>query len=98
MVIYVNELTKSASTYEDGDLIFKRILPNVLAGEGIIVDFSGISSVPSAFVNGAFVRLLEHVSFEQVKRTLSFANSSRQINRLIRSRFEFASREGLEGA
>ncbi|MNY30357.1 hypothetical protein D3C86_1644630 [compost metagenome] len=64
-------------------------MPAVLAGEKVVVDFSGITSVPSAFVNSAFIRLLEHVTFRQVRDTLSFVQSTRQINQLIRSRFDF---------
>lgn len=89
MVVKIIDLVKSASSYEDGEVIFRRILPAVQAGEPVIVDFTGISSVPSAFVNSAFIRLLEHVPFEQVKKTLSFTQSTRQINQLIRSRFHF---------
>ncbi|WP_349743631.1 STAS-like domain-containing protein [Roseateles cavernae] len=89
MVVKVSELTPAASSYEDGDVIFRLLIEPVQKGEKVIVDFTGITSVPSAFVNGAFVRLLEHVSFDQVRRTLNFVQSTRQINDLIRSRFEF---------
>ena len=94
MVVTVAKHVKSASSYEDGDVIFRLILPLVQAGEKVVVDFSGITSVPSAFVNAAFVRLLEHVTFNQVRNTLSFTQSTRQINQLIRSRFEFVSKHG----
>ena len=89
MEVKVAERVRNASSYEDGEVIFRLILPAIEAGEEVVVDFSGITSVPSAFVNSAFVRLLEHVSFAQVKRTLSFVQSTRQINQLIRSRFDF---------
>lgn len=89
MVIKIVDYIKSASSYEDGEVIFRLILPAVQAGEKVVIDFSGITSVPSAFVNSAFIQLLEHVSFSQVKSTLSFMQSTRQINQLIRSRFEF---------
>jgi hypothetical protein len=94
MVVVVSSHVRNASSYEDGEVVFRVILPLVKAGEKVVVDFSGISSVPSAFVNAAFVRLLEHVSFDQVKRTLSFTQSTRQINQLIRSRFEFVAQHG----
>lgn len=89
MEMKVAERVRNASSYEDGEVIFRLILPAVQAGEKVVVDFSGITSVPSAFVNSAFVQLLEHVSFNQVKRTLSFVQSTRQINQLIKSRFDF---------
>lgn len=100
MVVKVAEHIRSASSYEDGEVIFRLILPAVQAGEEVLVDFSGITSVPSAFVNSAFIRLLEHVPFSQVKSTLAFTQSTRQINQLIRSRFEFVaqSKSGLPPA
>ena len=49
----------------------------------------------AAFVNAAFLRLLEHVPFSQVKSTLSFTQSTRQINQLIKSRFEFVSQQDI---
>jgi hypothetical protein len=94
MVVKVLEHVRSASSYDDGEVIFKLILPLVKSGERVVVDFSGVTSVPSAFVNSAFIRLLEHVPFSQVKATLSFTQSTRQINQLIRSRFDFVASHG----
>lgn len=93
MVVKVIEHVATASSYDDGDVIFWLLLEPVLAGQKTEVDFSGITSVPSAFVNSAFVRLLEHVSFDQVRSSLTFVQSTRQINDLIRSRFEFVAQE-----
>jgi STAS-like domain of unknown function (DUF4325) len=89
MAIRILEHIQSASTYEDGAVIFKLVLPKVVAREKVVVDFSGVSTVPSAFVNSAFIQLLEHVPFDQVRATLSFTGTTRQINDLIRSRFRF---------
>lgn len=93
MVIKVAEHVKTASSYADGEVIFRLLVEPVRQGKNVTVDFSGITSVPSAFVNSAFVRLLEHVTFEQVRSTLTFIHSTRQINDLIRSRFEFVAHE-----
>ncbi|CAZ87328.1 hypothetical protein THI_3664 [Thiomonas arsenitoxydans] len=84
---------RTASSYEDGDVIFRLILPPVMEGQRVEVDFTGITSVPSAFVNAAFVRLLEQVSLERAREVLTFVQSTRQINELIRSRFEFVEQE-----
>lgn len=91
MVIKILEHIKNASTYEEGEIIFRIILPLIQSGNQVEVDFTGITSIPSAFVNSAFIRLLEHVSFSQVRSSLHFTNSTRQINQLIRSRFDFVS-------
>jgi hypothetical protein len=71
MVIKIKEVVSSYSTYEDGEVVFKLIMPRIVKGESVTVDFSGVPSVPSAFVNAAFVRLLEHVSFERVRECLN---------------------------
>lgn len=92
MAIAIKDHIESASSYSDGEVIFRLLLDPICEGKGVVVDFSGITSVPSAFVNSAFIRLLEHVSFEQVRSTLTFINSTRQINELIRSRFDFVAK------
>lgn len=91
MVITVMEHVLSASSYDEGEVIFRLLLDPIRKGQAVSVDFTGITSIPSAFVNSAFVRLLEHVPFEQVRSRLTFTHSTRQINELIRSRFEFVS-------
>lgn len=91
MDIKVIEHVASASSYDDGEKIFKLLLDPIRDGQKVVVNFSGITSIPSAFVNSAFVRLLEFVPFEQVRGNLTFAQSTRQINELIKSRFEFVS-------
>lgn len=89
MVIKILDHTKTASSYADGEVVYRLILPRLLAGEKVEVDFTGITSTPSAFVNAAFIRLLEDTSFDCIKANLSFTNSTRQINQLILSRFKF---------
>lgn len=89
MVIRVLDHTINPSSYKDGEVIFTLINEMFKQDQQVVVDFSGVTSIPSAFVNSAFIRLLENFSFEQVKRNLSFIHSTRQINQLIKSRFEF---------
>ncbi len=92
MVIRVLDHIRSASTYEDGEVIFRLLQPEISAGRTVEVDFSGVLSVPSAFVNAAFVQLLEAFDVEHVKRSLRFLRSTKQINDLIKARFEFVAR------
>lgn len=93
MVIRVLDHTINPSSYKDGEVIFTLISDLIKQDQQVVVDFSGLTSIPSAFVNSAFIRLLEHFSFEQVKRNLSFINSTRQINQLIKSRFDFVTKK-----
>lgn len=89
MVIVIKDYVKTTYSYEDGLVIFQLILYAIRQNEQVQVDFRDISSIPSSFVNSAFVQLLEKISFDQVRENLTFINSTKQINELIRSRFRF---------
>lgn len=91
MVIRILDHVQTASTYDDGEVIFHLLKDELERGQDASLSFDGIRSVPSAFVNSALVRLLEVLPFEQVKSHLRIEDSTRSINELVRSRFEFAS-------
>ena len=91
MVIRIIDHVASFSTYDDGDVIFNLIAPSILKGEDVTVSFEGISAVPSAFVNASLVRLAELVPVSSVRSHLRIEHSTRQINDLIKRRFEFLS-------
>lgn len=89
VTVRVADHVAQASTYDDGQVIYELIAPRILMGEQVCVSFAGIHAVPSAFVNAAFIRLLEIVPFEQVQRTLRITDSTKFINDLVRQRFAF---------
>lgn len=91
MVIRIIDFTPRPSTYEDGELIYAQICEVIEKNETVEISFEGVPSVPSAFVNSAFIRLLEKHPFELIRSKLKIVNSTKFINDLIRSRFEFAS-------
>lgn len=93
VVIKILDLVNQASTYEDGDILFNKINQSFNDGEAVTVSFSGIHAVPSAFVNSAFVRLLENFDFEFIKRNLKFIETTKFINELIKDRFYFSSKQ-----
>jgi STAS-like domain of unknown function (DUF4325) len=95
MVIRVLDHVKSASSYEDGEVIFRLVLNEINRDKEVQVNFNGVTSVPSAFINSAFIRLLEHVSFETIRVKLTFTESTKQINDLIKSRFEFVVKNSI---
>jgi uncharacterized protein DUF4325 len=90
MVIRILDHAKSVSTYSDGDIIFRLIAEEMSQGREVYVSFDGIKSVPSAFVNAALIRLIERFPFEEIRSRLHIVNSTRQINRLVKDRFAFA--------
>lgn len=88
--IRILDIVESASTYQDGEAVFQRLIDEIDLGHEVEVSFDGIGSVPSAFVNAAFLKLLETHSFEEIRALLKIRNSTRHINELVKSRFEFA--------
>jgi len=88
-VIRIIDYIEKPSSYEDGEVIYKIISQKMKDNENVVVSFSGIASVPSAFVNSAFIRLVEEFSFEKIRSLLVITDSTRHINELIKSRFDF---------
>lgn len=89
MVINILDYVKVTSTYEDGEVIYKLICEALQRQENVVLSFSGITSVPSAFINSALIRLLEQFSFNQIREMVTFTSTTKHINELIKSRFEF---------
>jgi len=87
--IEITKVTDSYLTNVDGDLIFNKIIEDFEKNNQITVSFKGISGINSSFVNSAFIQLLDEYDFRYIKRNLSFIDSNRQINNLIKSRFSF---------
>lgn len=90
MVIRILEHVSNASTYADGEVIYRLIASELDAGRDVAVSFEGIKSVSSAFINSALIRLVEKFPFEKIRRHLDIVDSTRQINRLVKDRFAFA--------
>jgi hypothetical protein len=92
-VIRIIDHVKTYSTYHDGEVIYQMIVDELRAGRPVTLSFEGIKSIPSAFVNAALVKRLEEFDFNYIRSRLSIVNSTRQINRLIKDRFHFATTE-----
>jgi STAS-like domain of unknown function (DUF4325) len=88
MVIQVRSLVTFVITEADGAAVFIA-LSNVLThSENAIASFAGIKTASTSFVNMAFARLLDLMSFEDIKRRVRVIDSTRQINHLIKWRLE----------
>ncbi len=90
--IRIRDHVQQASSYDDGQVIFGLIAKKVAAGDTVEVSFDGINAVPSAFINAAFLQLLEVAPIEKVRAQLRILDSTRFINELIKTRFDFVSR------
>jgi len=89
MVIHILENVKTASTYEDGEVIFNLISNALSNNEDVTLSFVGITSVPSAFINSALIRLLEVFNYDFIRAKLTIVDTTKHINELIKSRFSF---------
>ena len=93
MVIRILDHVSNPSSYKDGEVIYKLLSQEFRSGQKVVLSFDGISSIPSAFVNAALIKLLEEFSFDSIRANLDIVNSTRQINRLIKDRFSLAATE-----
>lgn len=97
--IKIIDHVRQCSTYEDGDVIFRLISAGFdneqRLDNKVELDFDGVLSIPSAFVNAALVQLLDKYSFDYIRSHLNFVGSTRQINDLIKRRFQFALQQNL---
>ena len=89
MVIRALDVVDQCYSNSDGQKLFVVISDYVRRGEPIVVSFDGVDTLPSSFVNCAFIPLLDSFDFERIKETLSFSNTTPQINEMIKSRFMF---------
>jgi hypothetical protein len=89
VAIKISDHVKQASTYDDGQVIYNLIAGRVSQDVPVEVSFSGIQAVPSAFVNAAFLQLLEIVPMDKIQKNLRIVDSTKFINELIKRRFDF---------
>lgn len=96
MVIRVLDHVQQCYTQEDGDKIFRVIHRSLKRGDSVVLSFDGVEYVPSSFVNASLISLLDEMPFEKIRAHLSFVETTKQINEMIKSRFAFeiGKREG----
>ncbi|MDN7654691.1 STAS-like domain-containing protein [Burkholderia multivorans] len=89
MVIRALDIVDRCYSNADGQQVFEVVYDRLKRGEAVTVSFEGVSTVPSSFVNTAFITLLDYFPFEKIRRVLTFTKTTPQINEMIRSRFAF---------
>lgn len=88
MVIRILDIVPGANTSEQGACVFD-ILQKALGTPGsVVVSFDGVQTATSSFVHAAFVALLDHFSYGDLKARLKVTDSTRQINEMIKARLE----------
>lgn len=98
MVTQVLDLVARCYDADDGAVVRDFIRHAFARSEAVVLSFEGVESVPTSFVNAAFVELLDAHEFDFVKRNLKIVRSNQQINDLIRRRMSFeAARRAADG-
>lgn len=88
-VLAVKDIAPNYSTVEGGELVFKAIHEIFQDNQKAVISFRGIPYVASQFIGIAFIQLLEHYSFDYIKKNLIIVQSTKLINDAIKSSFEF---------
>lgn len=76
MTVKVRQLIdgEDAITLEDGQLVYDRVHPELLAGRAVTLDFTGVTVFASPFFNGAIGQLLRDLQPDALNRLLQVVN------------------------
>lgn len=90
MVNYIKifDYVDSTSSNKEGEIIFDLVKKALENNQKVTVSFAGIYALNTSFVNSAFIELLEHFSFNEIKNNVNFIDSTKQINMIISKRFK----------
>jgi STAS-like domain of unknown function (DUF4325) len=88
MEISIMKLEGGADTGRQGETVYAVISAALKDRGTVVVDFSGVQTATSSFVNSAFVQLLALYPFDEIKRRVRVVRSTRQINEMIKVRLE----------
>ncbi|WP_121603769.1 STAS-like domain-containing protein [Virgibacillus sp. Bac332] len=89
MVIKISNHVERCYSNEEGKIIQDIIKPYLKNDEPLTLSFEGVSGVTSSFVNTAFIELLDEFNFDLIKKNIKFVHTTRQINKMIKDRYEF---------
>lgn len=89
MVIRLLDHTATCHSNDDGTKIANIIRRSLNEEHHISISFKGVDIVSTSFINSSLVSLLDLYSFDFIKSKLTFTNTTKHINALIRDRFLF---------
>ncbi|MCM3110695.1 STAS-like domain-containing protein [Lederbergia lenta] len=87
--INVLDFVDNCFSNNEGLIIYNLIRNEFTLSNQVVISFNGIRALNSSFVNSAFIELLNSYDFDFIKKNLRFTNSTKQINEMIKSRFDF---------
>jgi hypothetical protein len=97
MVINVLDHVPHCYTPQDGAVIHALIRPVFAGGQRVTLSFSGVSDVPSSFINASLVPFVQTYGADWVKAHLALNGVTKQVGDMIRRCFANAER-ALEAA
>lgn len=89
MVIIIKDHIEHCYSNDDGRIIHDIIEVYLKKNTNVTISFEHIDSVTSSFVNSAFIKLLDQFDFGHIRHSISFINSTNQINEMIKKRFNY---------
>lgn len=92
MVIAVLDHVPHCYTPDDGAVIHALLRPMFARGQRVVLSFSGVSDVPSSFVNAAFIPFVQAYGASWVKAHLTLTGVNKQVADMIRRCFSNAER------
>lgn len=90
MVIFALDLVPQCFGHEDGETIRSFLQEKFEKNEVVTFSFTGVTDVPSSFINAAFVPFVIEYGTEWVKANLKIIGARKQIVDMIRLCFENA--------
>lgn len=84
MVIRALDHVRQCYTAADGAIIRRAIAQQLAQGRSVRLSFDGVYDVPSSFVNGAIVELLDEFQADYIKSHLTIVDATRQIADMVR--------------
>ena len=88
MVIKVINYVNQCYSNSDGAIIYS-IIDRYIEEKEIVLSFEGIDIVSSSFVNAALIPFIKLMGFDEIKRKFKIINTNKQINNMIKKRFQF---------
>lgn len=84
MVVKVLDVVPACNTAAQGAVLADRLRPLLATNKKVTLSFSGVSDVPSSFINASIVALFAEFPEEALTRYLAISNVTSQISHMIR--------------
>lgn len=88
--LVVSEYVDGFVYNKQGDIIYNQISRILLNNEIVEISLENVDVVTSSFLNSAFVRFTDYLTFNEFKQKLIFKNGQPHVINMIKDRIIFA--------